>query len=192
MTVLFTAFVAQFGLGLLQATFALYGEDVIFVDYSDQIISIGIGLLLSAVGISQVITQTLILPRMLKRFNETTVILIGTISRAAGSFFFAVAFAPLIGILGSIFFALGMGLMMPPLQSLTTKVVDDEMRGGILGVYQSTVSLATIFSTALGGSLYAITPATPYWLAFAMSLAIIALVFYLNTRPRMEAVQPTV
>lgn len=191
LTVLFTAFVAQFGLGLLQGTFALYGEDVILAGYSDQITSIGIGLLLSTVGISQVITQTLILPRMLKRFNDTMVILLGTISRAVGSFLFVMAVTPVIGAFGSIFFALGMGLMMPPLQSLTTKVVDDEVRGGVLGLYQSSISLATIFSTALAGSLYAITPTTPYWLAFAMSLAIILLVFYLNTRPRMETAQST-
>ena len=78
-------------------------------------------------------------------------------------FVFAIITTPWLGPLGSILFAVGVGLMMPPLQSLATGTVADELRGGILGLYQSVISLSTIFSTALGGVLFAITPITPYW-----------------------------
>jgi MFS transporter, DHA1 family, tetracycline resistance protein len=179
-TILLTVFVTQFGLGMLQATFALYGEDVIFAGYSQQAIAIGIGFLLSVVGISQVMTQTVVLPRLLKRMADPLVVLLGSISRALGGGLFAVAVNPFIGAVAAVFFALGMGLMMPPLQSLSTQVVDDEARGGVLGLYQSSVSLSTIFSTALAGSLYTLDPSFPYWLSFALSLLVVGLMGYLS------------
>ena len=45
--------------------------------------------------------------------------------------------------------------MMPPLQSLSTRTVADQMRGGVLGVYQSTISLSIIVSTAISGVIFA-------------------------------------
>jgi hypothetical protein len=47
--------------------------------------------------------------------------------------------------------------------------VDDSMRGGVLGVYQSTTSLAVIISTAASGVLFAVSPHTPYIVAFVLS-----------------------
>ena len=67
----------------------------------------------------------------------------------------------------------GMGLMMPPLQSLATRTVDDHSRGAVLGVYQSSVSLATILSTAIAGVIFTIQPAAPYWVGAALSLLVI-------------------
>lgn len=189
MIVLVIAFIGQFGLGLLQGTFAFFGEDVLFASLDQELVTIGIGALLAVVGITQVITQTAVLPRAIKRFPDTSIILIGTISRAVGSFVLAVALAPVLGFIGSIFFAMGMGLMMPPLQSLATKSVDDDMRGGVLGIYQSSISLSTIFSTFLAGWLYEITPQTPYWLSFALSVAVVALVWYLQRQPKLQEVQ---
>jgi MFS family permease len=58
---------------------------------------------------------------------------------------------------------------MPSLQSLATGTVDDDVRGGVLGLYQSTLSLSTIISTALGGLLFAITATLPYWVAGLMA-----------------------
>jgi MFS family permease len=85
---------------------------------------------------------------------------------------------------------MGMGMMMPPLQSLSTRTVSDEVRGGVLGLYQSIVSLATIFSTALGGVIFAQNPRYPYWLGMGLSLlALIPAYFFLRRplrKPRSE------
>jgi len=75
----------------------------------------------------------------------------------------ALALEPVLGSIASALFAVGSGLMMPPLQSLTTRTVAPELRGGILGVYQSVINLSIIISTAIAGTLFAINPTIPYW-----------------------------
>ncbi|MCB9007273.1 MAG: MFS transporter [Ardenticatenaceae bacterium] len=183
LVILLIAFVGQFALGLLQATFALYGDAVLFADYSERIVDLGIGLLLATVGLSQFLTQTVLLRRVLPRFGEANLVIIGGVLRGIGMFFFAIAVSPWFGLPGSLFFASGMGLMMPPLQSLSTRTVSDEVRGGVLGLYQSTISLATIFSTALGGVIFAQNPRYPYWLGMALSLLALLPAYFFLRRP---------
>ena len=170
------AFFGQFGIGLLQATWSLFGKDVVFVAYSPRLIDIGIGLLLSIVGLFQLLTQTLLLRRMLKRFCEATLVMLGTSSRSLGLFIWAALPTPVLTALGAAGFAVGAGLMMPSLQSLATETVEEEVRGGVLGLYQSAISLSTIISTAFGGWLYGIEMTLPYWLGAIFSFITIFLV----------------
>jgi DHA1 family tetracycline resistance protein-like MFS transporter len=191
MIILSIAFVGQFALGLLQGTFALYSEAVLFAGESEQMVNLGVGLLLAVVGVGQVLTQTVLLKRLLARFGDLWLVFAGNIIRSIGLFIFAIFTTPLIGALGSLFFAIGMGLLMPPLQSLTTHSVPDALRGGALGVYQSSVSLATIVSTAVAGTIFAVNPTTPYWVGAALSLLALipALALPSQLRKQREAMQ---
>ena len=189
--ILLVAFVGQFVLGILQSTFALYGAAVLFAGYTQQITDLGIGLLLSIVGVTQLVTQLVILPRLVKRVKDPIIVIIGLSVRGVGVFIFAVALTPYVGAFGSMAFALGMGLLMPPLQSLATRTVDDELRGGVLGVYQSVVSLSTIISTAVAGVLFAISPTTPYWICVGLSLVALMPAFFLAKKlPPQPRQQP--
>lgn len=161
--VLVVTFIAQFGFGLLIAVFALYSEAVIFAGYDPSTINFGVGLLLAVVGFGQFITQMVILPKVLERFSDPMIVMIGGFFRGLSMFLFAVALEPVLGGVASAFFAVGSGLMMPPLQSLTTKTVSRDSRGAILGVYQSVISLAVIISTAIGGAIFEIDPTVPFW-----------------------------
>ena len=183
LAILLIAFIGQFALGMLQATFALFGDAVLFADYSERIVDLGIGIMLATVGLSQFLTQTLLIRRVLPRLGEANLVIIGSTLRAVGMFFLAIATGPWFGIPGSIFFPIGMGLMMPPLQSLSTRTVPDEVRGGVLGLYQSTVSLATIFSTALAGVIFSLDPHYPYWLGMGLSLFALVPAYYFLKRP---------
>jgi DHA1 family tetracycline resistance protein-like MFS transporter len=167
--ILLVAFIGQSSLGLLQATFALYAEAVLFKGHDPQTSTLGVGLLLAVIGLSQFSTQAFLLRRMLRRFGEYRLVILGNSVRMIGSFVFAVATTPLLGAGGSLFFAMGLGLMMPSLQSLATGTVDDDVRGGVLGLYQSSLSLSTIVSTAVGGLLFAVFAALPYWVAGTMA-----------------------
>ena len=190
LAVLLIAFIGQFAMGMMQASFALFGDAVLFAGYSDRIVDLGIGILLAVVGLSQFLTQTLLIRRVLPRLGEANLVIIGSLLRGIGMFFLAIATAAWYGIPGSIFFPVGVGLMMPPLQSLSTRMVPDEVRGGVLGMYQSTVGLATIFSTALAGAIFALDPHYPYWLGMGLSLfALIPAYFFLKRpshRPKPE------
>lgn len=173
MLILIIAFIGQFGMGLLQATFALYGEAVLFKGYSTQMATVGIGVMLTVVGVGQFITQTALLPRALKLFDEAWLVVIGLLIRTVGLMGFAVFAIPVIGAFSSLFFAMGIGLMMPPLQSLSINTVADELRGGVLGVYQSIISLSTIVSTFIAGTIYLWNPRYPFFLGALLSLVVL-------------------
>jgi MFS family permease len=190
MLILLMTFATQFALGLLQATFALYGEAVLFADYSEAVTNLGIGLLLAAVGVGQVFTQIVLLRRMLERFGEGWLVVIGTGLRAMAFFTLAAAVMPWLAGFGTFFFAVGSGLMMPALQSMVTNTVGDHLRGGVLGLFQSAASLSIIFSTALGGSLFAIEPVFPYVLALTLMLILLMPSVYLMRWSNRQAEQP--
>jgi DHA1 family tetracycline resistance protein-like MFS transporter len=177
--VLLVAFVGQFGMGLLQATFSLYGEAVLFKGYTEQMATIGVGVMLTIVGVGQVVTQTTLLPRALKNFDEAWLVVIGLVIRTIGLLGFAFFATPLVGAVASLFFAMGIGLMMPPLQSLSTTAVSDELRGGVLGVYQSTISLSTIASTAIAGTIFLLNPTFPFLIGALLSLIVVVPALFL-------------
>jgi DHA1 family tetracycline resistance protein-like MFS transporter len=168
--ILSVVFLAQFGLGLLQSTFALYGEAVLFEDSDIKAVTLGIGLILAVFGLSQFITQAIILRPALRRFGEYRLIIIGNLSRVVSSIIFAALISPWYAAFAGVFYAMGSGFMMPSLQSLSTDTVDDELRGGVLGIYQSSISLSIIFSTAVAGVIFAISATLPYWLGGILGL----------------------
>lgn len=188
------AFFGQFAFGLFQSTFALYSEAILFRGYPAQRIALGVGLLYAAVGIGQVITQTVVLRPLLKRYGEAWLVVIGMTSRMIGLLIFAVITTPWLGPVGSIFFAMGMGLLMPPLQALATSAVSDDVRGGVLGIFQSTTSLAVIISTAIAGVIFAYHPTLPYWLGALLSLVLIVPALWLvrRTATAKAAAAPTI
>ena len=171
--ILIIAFVGQFGLGMLQATFALYGEAVLFAEYSTRVATVGIGLLLAVIGVGQFLTQAFILPRALKRFDETWLVIAGILVRTLAMAIYAIIASWFIAGIAGLFFAIGMGIMMPSLQSLATTTVPDQLRGGVLGVYQSTISLTVIISTAISGVIFSLNPTAPDWIGAVLTLLVL-------------------
>ncbi len=82
---------------------------------------------------------------------------------------------------------MGMGLTMPPLQTLATRTVDESLHGGVLGVFQSAVSLAIILSTAIAGVIFSAGPTLPYWAGAVLSLAAIFPAISVMKRSNREA-----
>ena len=153
--------------------------------------TLGIGLLLAVVGLTQFISQAAFLRPLLARFGEYWLVLIGNIGRTIGSFAFAVSVTPVMGAASSVIFAFGLSIMMPSLQSLATGTVDDEYRGGVLGLYQSTMSLSIIISSAVAGILFAMSATMPYWIAGGLAIlalipAVLLLIQYGQKEPAAE------
>lgn len=92
-----------------------------------------------------------------------------TVLRTLSLGLFAIATMVWVAGIGSALFAIGSGLLLPTLQSIATRSVDDGQRVGVLGIYQSATSLAVIISTAIAGLLFAVSPHMPYIAAFTMS-----------------------
>ncbi len=188
--ILLVAFVGQFGLGMIQSTFALFGDAVLFSGSSEEAANLGIGLLLAVIGLGQFSTQAWLIGRLKRTFGDASLVILGTSLRTVGFILFAISKTILTASLGCIFFAVGMGLMMPPLQSLSTRTVEESQRGGVLGVYQSSVSLATIISTAIAGVIFAIRPAIPYWIGAGLSLLVLLPAYSLLRMVRQKQLQP--
>jgi DHA1 family tetracycline resistance protein-like MFS transporter len=171
--ILIVAFVGQFGFGMLQSTFALYGSAVLFRGDSIQVTNLGVGLLLAVVGFGQFVTQTWLIGPLKRRFGDAVLVIQGTLTRTIGLVILAAVSSPWLAGISSLFFAVGMGLMMPPLQSLATRTVDESNRGAVLGLYQSAASLAIIISTAIAGVIFTINPTFPYWIGALLSLIVV-------------------
>ncbi len=179
--VLSVTFIAQFGFGMLIGVFALYSEAVLFVGSDAATVNFGVGFLLTFFGVAQFITQIFVLPRALERFSDPMIVVIGLVLRAVSMALYFIALGPVLAAIGNVFFALGSGLMMPPLQSLTTKTVDPKLKGGILGIYQSVISLSVIISTAIAGGIFEVSPIMPFFIGGVLfMLALVPAVFLWN------------
>ena len=194
-SILIVAFVGQLGFGFLQGTFALYGKDILFDDLASNQVNLGIGLLLALIGVGQFITQFLILPPLTARLGDPKAMTIGIALRGLAMFMYALIASPWLAALNGFVFAIGMGIMTPTSQSVTTLTVDDNMRGGVLGLYQSSISLATILGTAVSGTLYAVNPRTPYWVGgslfvLAIFLALPVVRRYAEASNQVQQSQP--
>ncbi|MBK6768319.1 MAG: MFS transporter [Ardenticatenales bacterium] len=170
MLVLGIAVLGQFALGLLQSTLALYGDDVLFAKLPQRYVALAVGAVLGIVGLAQVITQLVVLRRALRRWGEARLVIGANVLRAIGMFLYMAARGPALTPFAALFFAMGMGLAMPPLQTLATHTVADEDRGAVLGWYQSAANLSVIASTALAGVLYSVGPPVPYFVGGVLSL----------------------
>lgn len=161
MALLGIAFGASVAFSMLQSTYALFGREVIFVDTPDMV-QLGVGLLLGVIGLGMLVTQTVILPKALKYFREGHLIVIGGIMRGLALISLAFFFHPLLAALLLAIFSVGLGIQMPSLQTLSTRAVDDSVRGGVLGFYQSSLNLGIIGGSMISGALFERSPVFPF------------------------------
>ncbi len=175
-------FLAQFVLGLLVSTYALIGEAYWFAGEDATSVNIRIGLLLTGVGVAQVITQTRILGPVIARIGEVKTAIVGTLTRGVGLVVAIVLPSGVLAAVGGALLAGGGGLSLPPAQAIATRALPDRFRGGVLGLFNSVASLGTILSTALGGVLFAMSVTLPAWTGAALSVvAVVPALFLLRT-----------
>lgn len=171
--VLIIAFFGQFSLGLIQGVFALFASNVLLADVGEQMMNLGIGLMLAGFGVSQVLTQILAVPRLIPWLREMRMVLLGDFVRAVGLLVLALATTPLTALPAIVMIAFGIGTASPALNSLAMGAVTEDVRGGVQGVYQSTLNLAIIISTALAGLMFEIRPNIPFF--FGAVISVVAL-----------------
>jgi DHA1 family tetracycline resistance protein-like MFS transporter len=157
------------------------------------------GYLFAYIGILAVVLQGGIFARLVKRFGESRLVVVGCLLLAAS--FFAVPFVgPAFGgltalLIGIAFFSIGNSLSSPALTSLASKEAHDEAQGKTLGIMQSAASLARAIGPALSAILLysAIAPDNisdstlyrTFWTASAIMLASLLLaVYFANMRKR--------
>src|SRR5579875_160056 len=122
-----------------------------------------IGLIFSIMGVLDIFSQAIIMPRLLKFLTDKKIALLGMMSEMIGYIFIAVsaftAFYPVF-IIGMIFFGLGDSIFGPSFNSMLSKSVSASEQGRTLGGSQSIQSLARVIGPIIGGQLYSIVSHT--------------------------------
>jgi DHA1 family tetracycline resistance protein-like MFS transporter len=122
------------------------------------------GYLFAYVGLIAVVIQGGLIGRLVKRFGELPLVIVGALFFAASLFavpFVGPASGGLLALLiGGGIFSLGNSLSTPSLTSLASKSVGPGEQGSVLGVTQSVASLARAVGPTLAAIL--IHSATPY------------------------------
>lgn len=178
--ILIIAFTVQMVLGVLQSTLSLYADATLLPDASDERVQVGLGILFAIIGLTQVVTQGVLIRRLLPRLGEMGLIM--TANGLIGTAIFILAIANGLAMAGVavLLFAMGLGLTLPSQNSLATSLADKSLKGQILGVVQSSANLGIIVSSAISGFLFAISPRTPYWLGVGLALLLLIPVLLLR------------
>ncbi len=157
------------------------------------------GYLFAFIGVLAIILQGGVFARLVERFGETRLVVVGSIL-LAGSFFAVPFVGPAFGgltalLIGIAFFSIGNSLSSPALTSLASKEAHEESQGKTLGILQSAASLARAIGPALSAFLlYSATAPQniddytlyrTFWTAAAiMVLTVLISLYFANTQQK--------
>jgi DHA1 family tetracycline resistance protein-like MFS transporter len=143
-TLMLLFFVITFGFANLEATFSLFLERRFHYGRREA------SYMFTYIGVLMVIVQGGFVRRLVPRFGEKKLIVIGTLLMGVGFFFTHVAFT-LPWLLAAIAItAIGNGLNTPSLSSLISRAASGAHQGGVLGVSQSMGALARVVGPLIG------------------------------------------
>lgn len=116
-----------------------------------------IGLVFSIIGIQDILSQWLIMPRLLNYFSDRTISTIGMIAEMIGYIFIALSaittFYPLF-IIGMFIYGFGDSIFTPSFNGMLSKSGKDNEQGMIQGGSQSVQALSRIIGPMIGGYIY--------------------------------------
>ena len=162
--ILAIGFIGSLAFAALPATFSLFSNEVLFASTANpNRIQLYIGLMLAFNGLMQVITQIAWLRPLVKRFGERKLLALGQLSIAISFLGLSLSSDALIATAFLAPFAFGYGVSEPNTQSLVTRFGSRNIRGYLLGLYQSARSLALIVGPIWAGLVYdLISPSAVY------------------------------
>ncbi len=174
--VLFAIFITTFGFAQFESTLSLLTREFGYSSRWNFLLYAYVGLVLS-------IGQGMLVRRLLPRFGERRMALIGVTLMTAG--FVLIGFTGLRVLPAqSLWFILpivtiGFSAVTPSLQSLLSQAASSDEQGAVLGTGQSLSSLARILGPSLGIQLLGVSTSMPYFLGACLILSGGALVMRL-------------
>ena len=172
---LISAFLLWVPNGALQATFSEFTVNTF--DWSPVII----GFMFSIMGIQDIISQAFIMPKLLKKFSDIQIVILGMISEVIGYSFIAASaifsFYPLV-IVGMFIFAFGDSIFGPSFNGMLSKSGNSSEQGRIQGGSQAIQSLAIIIGPIIGGEIYVLLGHTaPFFMGIILIGAAIPVLY---------------
>ncbi|SHN57244.1 MFS transporter, DHA1 family, tetracycline resistance protein [Paenibacillus sp. ov031] len=148
---LISAFLLWIPNGSLQAVFSQFSMDTF--NWKPAII----GLMFSIMGVQDIISQGLIMPKLLKKLSDKQIAILGMISEIIGYSLIALStlfsFYPLF-IVGMFIFGFGDSIFGPSFNGMLSKSVDSNEQGRVQGGSQSIQALARMIGPIIGGQIY--------------------------------------
>ncbi|KXZ22453.1 MFS transporter [Bacillus nakamurai] len=179
---LVSAFLLWIPNGSLQAVFSQFTMDTF--SWKPALI----GLMFSIMGFQDIISQGFIMPKLLIKFSDKQIAILGMVSEIIGYSLIAASalfsFYPLL-IAGMFIFGFGDSIFGPSFNGMVSKSVDSSEQGRIQGSSQSIQSLARIIGPIIGGQIYvSLGHAAPAFMGMILIAAAIP-VLYKGTHVNM-------
>ena len=142
------------------------------------------GMLMGFLGVCSILTQGIVVRKLLARLPEKTVLILGLAHSTAG--LLAIGFAPSTGwlYLGVALLALGGGLVNPSTTGLISLYASAEEQGRVLGIFRSLGSLARAVTPIVAGAVYWTLGASVLYTVAAALAAAAALLSLRLPRPQ--------
>jgi len=182
MLVLALAFLLLLASAVREATIALWVHDQFALP------SAQLGFLFAYTGLVITVLQGAALGGLSKRFGEENVLIAGVLAYAAGLACFVLMQNIPALVVGTTLNAIGTAVFSNALPTVSSKLARADQRGLVLGVYQSTGSLARFTGPLFAGTLYAQVAITAPF-GFGVGVLAVGLVLALIVRKRIEAIR---
>ncbi|MFZ3228809.1 MAG: MFS transporter [Pseudobdellovibrio sp.] len=145
---IFIFFLSSFAMSTMEATLVLFMKDKF--GWGLKEVSFGF----AYVGLMIVITQGVLVRRLIPRFGERNILRVGLIFMSLGLVGIAAAHSLFALAVTQTFLALGVGFVNPSTLGSISLLTDSKEQGAALGTTQSMASLGRIAGPLLGGALY--------------------------------------
>ena len=162
------AFSFFFAATMLQSNFAVYLKDVL------QFGPIGIGWILFAVGVMDIVAQGFLTGKLLPRVGASALAKSGLAINAIGFAFIAcLIFVPRVEFLlvSIMIFTLGDGLFQPSINAIISNAAPSDAQGLVQGANQSQQALARMLGPLLAAVLSPLSLSAPYWAGGLIAVA---------------------
>ena len=173
------------GLNIYQFNFSILLKDIFF--WGPALI----GGIFTLIGACDIISRAVVLPKLLKKFNERSISIVGLFGLVAGLTLIVLSIhisSPLLIVAAVMSITLGEGLFDPSYNGKLSQSVDESNQGKLQGVNQSLQSGYLVLVPLAAAAIYSYSPGLLY--AVATSVMIGALVFFSKLQSHEAVSQP--
>lgn len=168
-------------LGIFQFNFTIFLKDI--YKWGPAFI----GTILTLVGICEILSRAVLLPWLLKNYNERSIGIAGLMGFGIGlGFILMSVFVPSVFLisLAVIFIITGEGLFDPTYNARLSQSIDESKQGKLQGVNQSVQSANNVIMPLVAAAIYFYSPATLY--ATATAIVIVAVAMFAKYIPKTK------
>lgn len=164
-SLIFVFFLASLAMSTMEATLVLFMKSRF--NWGLKEVSFGF----AYVGIMIVITQGVLVRRLIPKFGEKQVLRFGLIFMSMGLCLIPLAQSILLMAVSQTLLALGIGFVNPSTLGSVSLLIDPKEQGAALGTTQGMASLGRIIGPALGGALFgSLSEGSPFLVAGLMTM----------------------